>query len=79
MRVAPVRPSKTVACAGPESATASGPGAADTNGPVTRATSANRNRASATDGHDRHVIPKASPKTHDDEVLAALGDLPAAA
>ena len=23
----------------------------------------------------RHVIPKASPKTHDDEVLAALGDL----
>jgi peroxiredoxin Q/BCP len=29
------------------------------------------------DGVVRHVIPKASPKTHDDEVLAALGDLPA--
>ena len=27
----------------------------------------------------RHVIPKASPKTHDDEVLAALGDLKTAA
>jgi peroxiredoxin Q/BCP len=27
----------------------------------------------------RHVIPKASPKTHDEEVLAALRDLPAAA
>jgi peroxiredoxin Q/BCP len=27
----------------------------------------------------RHVIPKASPKTHDDEVLAALGRLSAAA
>ena len=27
----------------------------------------------------RHVIPKASPKTHDDEVLAALGDLVARA
>jgi peroxiredoxin Q/BCP len=26
----------------------------------------------------RHVIPKASPKTHDDEVLAALADLDAA-
>ena len=26
------------------------------------------------DGVVRHVIPKASPKTHDDEVLAALGD-----
>jgi peroxiredoxin Q/BCP len=26
-----------------------------------------------------HVIPKASPKTHDDEVLAVLADLPAAA
>jgi peroxiredoxin Q/BCP len=26
----------------------------------------------------RHVIPKASPKTHDDEVLAALAALPAA-
>jgi thioredoxin-dependent peroxiredoxin len=26
----------------------------------------------------RHVIPKASPKTHDDEVLAALAELPAA-
>jgi thioredoxin-dependent peroxiredoxin len=26
----------------------------------------------------RHVIPKASPKTHDDEVLAALGTLAAA-
>ena len=24
-----------------------------------------------------HVIPKASPKTHDDEVLAALAELPA--
>jgi peroxiredoxin Q/BCP len=31
------------------------------------------------EGIVRHVIPKASPKTHDDEVLAALGDLPAAA
>jgi peroxiredoxin Q/BCP len=27
----------------------------------------------------RHVIPKASPKTHDDEVLAALDRLPSAA
>ncbi len=27
------------------------------------------------EGVVRHVIPKASPKTHDDEVLAALGDL----
>ncbi len=27
----------------------------------------------------RHVIAKASPKTHDDEVLAALAELPAAA
>ena len=27
------------------------------------------------DGVVRHVIPKASPKTHDDEVLAALGEL----
>ena len=27
------------------------------------------------DGVVRHVIPKASPKTHDDEVLAALADL----
>ena len=27
------------------------------------------------DGIVAHVIPKASPKTHDDEVLAALGDL----
>ena len=27
------------------------------------------------DGCIRHVIPKASPKTHDDEVLAALADL----
>jgi peroxiredoxin Q/BCP len=31
------------------------------------------------EGIVRHVIPKASPKTHDDEVLAALRDLPAAA
>ena len=31
-----------------------------------------------TDGVVRHVIPKASPKTHDDEVLAALGTLTAA-
>ena len=30
------------------------------------------------DGVIRHVIPKASPKTHDDEVLKALGDLAAA-
>ncbi len=30
------------------------------------------------DGVVRHVIPKASPKTHDDEVLAALASLPAA-
>jgi peroxiredoxin Q/BCP len=30
------------------------------------------------DGVVRHVIPKASPKTHDDEVLAALGELAAA-
>ena len=29
------------------------------------------------DGVVRHVIPKASPKTHDDEVLAALDSLPA--
>jgi thioredoxin-dependent peroxiredoxin len=28
-----------------------------------------------TDGTVRHVIPKVSPKTHDDEVLAALADL----
>ncbi len=27
------------------------------------------------EGVVRHVIPKASPKTHDDEVLAALGEL----
>ncbi len=27
----------------------------------------------------RHVIPKASPKTHDDEVLRALAELPSAA
>ncbi len=27
----------------------------------------------------RHVIPKASPKTHDDEVLALLGEMTAAA
>lgn len=26
----------------------------------------------------RHVIPEASPKTHDDVVLAALAELPAA-
>jgi peroxiredoxin Q/BCP len=31
------------------------------------------------DGTVAHVIPKASPKTHDDEVLAALGELGAAA
>jgi peroxiredoxin Q/BCP len=31
------------------------------------------------DGVIRHVIPKASPKTHDDEVLAALDQLGAAA
>jgi peroxiredoxin Q/BCP len=31
------------------------------------------------DGRVVHVIPKASPKTHDDEVLAALGDTIAAA
>jgi peroxiredoxin Q/BCP len=31
------------------------------------------------EGTVAHVIPKASPKTHDDEVLAALGDLGAAA
>jgi thioredoxin-dependent peroxiredoxin len=31
------------------------------------------------EGIVRHVIPKVSPKTHDDEVLAALGDLPAVA
>jgi peroxiredoxin Q/BCP len=31
------------------------------------------------DGKIAHVIPKASPKTHDDDVLAALGDLGAAA
>ena len=30
------------------------------------------------EGVVRHVIPKASPKTHDDEVLAALGTLAAA-
>jgi thioredoxin-dependent peroxiredoxin len=30
------------------------------------------------EGIVRHVIPKASPKTHDDEVLAALGALAAA-
>jgi thioredoxin-dependent peroxiredoxin len=30
------------------------------------------------EGVIRHVIPKASPKTHDDEVLAALGSLTAA-
>ena len=30
------------------------------------------------DGVVRHVIPKVSPKTHDDEVLAALADLAAA-
>src|SRR3954468_6730563 len=30
------------------------------------------------DGVVRHVIPKASPKTHDDEVLAALSELAAA-
>jgi peroxiredoxin Q/BCP len=31
------------------------------------------------DGVVRHVIPKVSPKTHDDQVLAALGELGAAA
>jgi peroxiredoxin Q/BCP len=31
------------------------------------------------DGIVRHVIPKVSPKTHDDEVLAALAELGAAA
>ena len=31
------------------------------------------------EGTVAHVIPKASPKTHDDEVLAVLADLPAAA
>ncbi|MGH2852345.1 MAG: peroxiredoxin, partial [Solirubrobacteraceae bacterium] len=31
------------------------------------------------DGVVRHVIPKVTPKTHDDEVLAALGSLPAGA
>jgi thioredoxin-dependent peroxiredoxin len=31
------------------------------------------------EGIVRHVIPNVSPKTHDDEVLAALGDLPAVA
>jgi thioredoxin-dependent peroxiredoxin len=30
-------------------------------------------------GRIAHVLPKVSPKTHDDEVLAALGDLTAAA
>ena len=30
------------------------------------------------DGVVRHVIPKVSPKTHDDVVLAALAELPAA-
>jgi hypothetical protein len=55
IRVAPVRPSKTVACDGPEAATASGPGAAETNGPVTRATSVKRNWASATAGHARQA------------------------
>jgi peroxiredoxin Q/BCP len=30
------------------------------------------------DGVIRHVIPKASPKTHDDEVLKAIGELAAA-
>ncbi len=30
------------------------------------------------DGTVAHVIPKASPKTHDDEVLAALASLAAA-
>jgi thioredoxin-dependent peroxiredoxin len=30
------------------------------------------------EGVVRHVIPKASPKTHDDEVLKALGELAAA-
>ena len=31
------------------------------------------------DGVVKHVIPKASPKTHDDEVLKALGELGATA
>ncbi len=30
------------------------------------------------EGVIRHVIPKVSPKTHDDEVLKALGELTAA-
>ena len=30
------------------------------------------------DGRIRHVIPKASPKTHDDDVLGALGELQSA-
>ena len=30
------------------------------------------------EGTVMHVIPKVSPKTHDDEVLAALGELSAA-
>ena len=30
------------------------------------------------DGVIRHVIPKVSPKTHDDEVLKAIGELSAA-
>jgi peroxiredoxin Q/BCP len=30
------------------------------------------------EGTIAHVIPKASPKTHDDEVLKALGELAAA-
>ena len=33
----------------------------------------------APDGTVAHVIPKASPKTHDTAVLEALADLPAAA
>ena len=31
------------------------------------------------DGTVAHVIPKASPKTHDDEVLRVLGEMAAAA
>ncbi len=33
----------------------------------------------APDGTVAHLIPKASPKTHDDEVLAALGEMATAA
>ena len=39
---------------------------------------ARRRSSSTPDGTVAHVIPKASPKTHDDEVLKALGELAAA-